>query len=461
MKLNRSIIGVVLLTSTAFAQSNTFPASGNVGIGTTAPESQLHIKNAGASTLLLDEPGGVKYSVSSRWGGYFTIWDETNPSFGAFPRLAINPSSGGVGIGTLFPYASLEVTVKSPYGQIGSNNTLALRNRDTTPWNATSIINYDASNTWNANAAIDFLNHNHAGATGAASIRFYTKKPDAILAEAMRIDHLGNVGIGTNNPQAKLDIGVPNAANVNEGIVVERFTGASQFGFKLKSDATGSFRGAITAKGNGLGEVEALTISADGNPGNVGIGTSAPLAKLHIKSNYSGQVGLMIEASDTSDPETYNLRLQPYVLGAGMVGYKFQVSSIVGGINIPLAFGNSGNVGIGETNPQHKLAVNGTIKAKEIIVETAGWSDYVFADNYKLASLNEVEAHIKANKHLPGVPSAAQVAEKGVNLGDMQAALLAKVEELTLHVIAQQKELESLKQENAAFKARFQTLEAR
>jgi hypothetical protein len=98
-----------------------------------------------------------------------------------------------------------------------------------------------------------------------------------------------------------------------------------------------------------------------------------------------------------------------------------------------------GNVGIGTTNPTHKLAVNGTIKAKEIIVETTGWSDYVFADDYTLQPLSAVEAHIKTNKHLPGIPSAAEVATDGISLGDMQARLLAKIEELTLHQIAQQK----------------------
>ncbi len=122
---------------------------------------------------------------------------------------------------------------------------------------------------------------------------------------------------------------------------------------------------------------------------------------------------------------------------------------------------NDGRVGIGTTNPTHKLAVNGAIKAKEVIVETTGWSDYVFADDYRLAPLSEVEAHIAANKHLPGIPSASEVAQKGVNLGDVQAALLAKVEEITLHLIAQEKSLNALQAENAALKTRVQSLEQR
>src|SRR5690606_3310258 len=88
----------------------------------------------------------------------------------------------------------------------------------------------------------------------------------------------------------------------------------------------------------------------------------------------------------------------------------------------------------------HKLSVNGTIRATEIIVDT-GWADFVFDPDYKLAPLSEVEAHIREKRHLPGVPSAAIVAEEGVSLGEMQKLLLQKIEELTLHQISQEKRL--------------------
>jgi hypothetical protein len=114
----------------------------------------------------------------------------------------------------------------------------------------------------------------------------------------------------------------------------------------------------------------------------------------------------------------------------------------------------SGNVGIGTSNPTFPLSVNGTVEAKEVIVQT-GWSDYVFAPNYHLVPLSEVEQQIKTEKHLPGIPSAQQVAEHGISLGDMQAKLLAKIEELTLHQIEQEKQIqqqnrriEHLEQEN-------------
>lgn len=116
----------------------------------------------------------------------------------------------------------------------------------------------------------------------------------------------------------------------------------------------------------------------------------------------------------------------------------------------------TGNVGIGTTNPNgYKLAVNGAIHAKEVVIESdpSLWPDYVFAENHSLMSLDAVEAHIKEHKHLPGVPSAQEVSEKGFGVAQMQAAVLEKVEELTLHVIEQEKRIKRLEAENAALRA--------
>ena len=108
----------------------------------------------------------------------------------------------------------------------------------------------------------------------------------------------------------------------------------------------------------------------------------------------------------------------------------------------------NGNVGIGTTNPgSWKLAVNGQIRAKEIKVET-GWSDFVFFKDYKLPTLEEVEDHIKEKGHLKDIPSANEVEENGIFLGEMNSKLLQKIEELTLYTIQQQKEIEELKLQN-------------
>jgi hypothetical protein len=112
----------------------------------------------------------------------------------------------------------------------------------------------------------------------------------------------------------------------------------------------------------------------------------------------------------------------------------------------------NGDVGIGTPNPQSKLAVNGRITAKEVVVTLGGWSDFVFDENYQLPSLEEVERHIKEKKHLPDIPSEQEVLAGGVSLGDMQAKLLQKIEELTLYVI-------ELKKENQRLQLQFTTLE--
>ncbi|UGU18115.1 hypothetical protein LS482_09570 [Sinomicrobium kalidii] len=99
-----------------------------------------------------------------------------------------------------------------------------------------------------------------------------------------------------------------------------------------------------------------------------------------------------------------------------------------------------GMVGIGTSSPgSWKLAVNGNIRAKEIKVET-GWSDFVFEKDYRLPTLEEVEQHIKEKGHLKDIPSAKEVAENGIFLGEMDAKLLRKIEELTLYVLELKKE---------------------
>jgi len=106
----------------------------------------------------------------------------------------------------------------------------------------------------------------------------------------------------------------------------------------------------------------------------------------------------------------------------------------------------NGNVGIGTTDPgAWKLAVNGKIRAKEIKVET-GWADFVFEEEYQLPTLKEVENHIKEKGHLKDIPSAKEVEENGIFLGEINAKLLQKIEELTLYVIEQNKRINQLEE---------------
>ncbi|MEL6560877.1 MAG: hypothetical protein AAFQ94_21965 [Bacteroidota bacterium] len=112
----------------------------------------------------------------------------------------------------------------------------------------------------------------------------------------------------------------------------------------------------------------------------------------------------------------------------------------------------NGNIGIGTTNPDAKLAVNGQVHSQEVLVDMDGWSDFVFADDYHLQSLEKVEEFINENSHLPEIPSEAEVLKNGIKLGEMDAKLLQKIEELTLYLIEQNKEIQSLKKELTTLK---------
>ncbi|GAB6096179.1 hypothetical protein JCM14469_24320 [Desulfatiferula olefinivorans] len=125
----------------------------------------------------------------------------------------------------------------------------------------------------------------------------------------------------------------------------------------------------------------------------------------------------------------------------------------------------NGNVGIGTTAPTCKLDVNGKIRAEEIKVETVAadtvtlknesWADYVFKDDYILKPLAEVESFIRENKHLPEVPSAEEIKDKGLNMSEMMAIQMKKIEELTLHVIEQEKRMANMKQAFERDRQRF------
>ena len=108
----------------------------------------------------------------------------------------------------------------------------------------------------------------------------------------------------------------------------------------------------------------------------------------------------------------------------------------------------TGNVGVGTlsiNDPTYKLFVEKGIRTRKVVVDQAAWPDYVFMRDYRRLSLDKLARYIDENHHLPDMPSADSVSRNGVNLGDNQAQLLKKIEELTLYVIELHKEIEALK----------------
>jgi hypothetical protein len=199
------------------------------------------------------------------------------------------------------------------------------------------------------------------------------------------------------------------------------------------------------------------------NAGNVGIGTMNPGAKLHVNGSVRGnQTGGALRISTdfgyvnlgptnaswahfTTDRNKFYFNKEIRVNSGQIGSYDENLQLRTEGTTRVTILNSNGNVGIGTTNPQTELAVNGTITAQEVQVTLQGWADFVFDENYALMSLYELEESIKENKHLPDIPSADEVAKNGVSLGEMQAKLLQKIEELTLYVIDLKKENENLK----------------
>jgi hypothetical protein len=120
---------------------------------------------------------------------------------------------------------------------------------------------------------------------------------------------------------------------------------------------------------------------------------------------------------------------------------------------------DNGYVGIGTRSPRSQLSVAGTITTQRIKVTMTGWSDYVFNRDYRLPSLEELEQLIRLHKHLPGIPSADDIVNDGLDLGSMQQKQMEKIEELTLYLIAQNKKLAAQEALLAAQDKRLNALE--
>ena len=165
----------------------------------------------------------------------------------------------------------------------------------------------------------------------------------------------------------------------------------------------------------------------------VGIGTDSPATVLNV-------------LGDNNDG-TPILRLERGNQIPSRLEFTYRSLQQTNSSNLPVDMvlnAKGGNVGIGTNTPTAKLDVNGTIVANEVNVAlTRPAPDYVFAPNYNLMPLKKLETHVNTQRHLPGIPSAKEIAKNGIAVGDMQARLLEKVEELTLYILQQNKQIQA------------------
>lgn len=275
--------------------------------------------------------------------------------------------------------------------------------------------------------------------------------PSALL-ERFSIMDGGNVGIGTTTPGAKLDVNG----------VIKMSGGSPGAGKLLQSDATGiaSWTDKSTvlpagANGNTLrhnGTTYISTANLYNNGTNIGVGTASPSYILDINGRmrlrHNGTTaGLWFNNSTNTETsfigQYTNDRWGIFAGGT----WKFAVD------------GNDGTVYIGSTNLDnenlanatgYKLKVFGKIIGEEVRVQLkSAWPDYVFEKNYQRLSIDELEKFIVQNKHLPNIPSAAEVGANGQELGEMQRKMMEKIEELSLYIIDLKKEMDVLKKSNS------------
>ena len=272
----------------------------------------------------------------------------------------------------------------------------------------------------------------------------------------------GNIGIGTTYPTHLLTLNSGTSSDGARALVFEREVSGGAYNdikaaLGISGHTTqGGLRFMLSSDNGTNWNNDAFFLQAGGN---VGIGTANPSESLDV-----ARPGIRIGSN------SYNLTDQAYIKlyeGANDHGIRFHLNgntnkfSLISRLHqvdeevmvIPYWGTNAGNVGIGTNNPDAKLAVNGNIHTKEVKVDLMGWPDYVFEKGYDLPTLEEVEGHIQANGHLKDIPNAMEVEENGVFLGDMEAKLLQKIEELTLYAIQQQKEIKKLQSENKQLKS--------
>lgn len=230
----------------------------------------------------------------------------------------------------------------------------------------------------------------------------------------------GKAGIGTTTPASQLEMLVPASATEAEKLLKMRV-----------SDAPDDYIEFTNA--------------------TLGAGVFLPTLRSNVISGNTSALFLLSMTNAANDNGTKPMTIFDARLLTSKINNRplFAWTSYTDSYMTMLA---NGNLGIGTTTPDAKLSVNGNIRTKEIKVESSNWPDYVFVKGYKLPTLKETEAHIKEKGHLQGIPSAADIKTNGVDLGEMNAKLLEKIEELTLHLIQIDKKLKNLENDNKALR---------
>ena len=335
-----------------------------------------------------------------------------------------------------------------------SAGTLAVPTATTNGSNLLQINGYGHNGTvFSISSRISFLTSENWSSTAKGTDILFssTKNGTTSTTEKMRITGDGYVGIGTTSPLTTLNVAGGNwdLATTNGDFAIGNSTYRLKFGIATAGAGAGDARIYTTGGTNrtilGSNATDILAIT----PTGVGVSTITPSGKLHIEHDGTDlnphirihATGLYSRINWSTNTNANTWVAQSYLESATAADNYWRLEY---GGSPRLHVAGNGNIGIGTSTPDNKLDVLGIIRANEVIVET-GWADYVFQDDYKLKPLSEVEAFIKENKHLPSVPSAAKIQDKGAHVAELMTKMMEKIEELTLYSIEQKKEIDELK----------------
>ena len=273
------------------------------------------------------------------------------------------------------------------------------------------------------------------GTSNNNDIRFQTTGQDRMTIKAN-----GNVGIGTTSPSEKLEVNGDILGNqyrfpfINYDFSASPRTQLENMSLKLFDDYHTYRPGGVAPGNNNYGTLLAIYGRSSHWEHNLYFGANKKI--YYRSSTWSG--------GTAEDGTTGGFHEWRTILDSKSDIETSGLLKLTGSGNHYIS---NGNVGIGTTNPQTKLAVNGEITKKEVIVTMDGWSDFVFNEDYRLMSLTDLKEYVKTHDHLPGVPTTKEVSEEGISLGEMNKILLQKIEELTLYIMEQDERIKGIERQ--------------
>ncbi len=448
------ILSFVLTANFSFAQWTTNgndiynSNTGNVGIGTTSPTAKLTVNGTIQGSNF--STAGYNTIVGSN-NGNSTLTGNSNVLLGTNSGNSL--TTGGINaiIGVNLANNLTTGTGNIIIGGVNTGNNLFTASNITTGnWNV--IIG--------PSAGVNFTNQIANVAIGSNALLYSTGTYNTAVGVGSGFGASGSSGSyntyygaasGTNNTTGNNNVFLGYRA----GYINSTGNDLTFVGYNAGNSGTTDGLSNATAIGYNA-QVTASNSLILGNGANVGIGTTAPTALLHIYGSSSNPllniqnttVGYYSQMAYTGTGSTFYTGVgnaSETFLGVPNSWYIYDSTN--GAMRFVIK--PSGNVLIGktsQTNAAYLLDVNGSIRANAITVNTTG-ADFVFAPSYKLLTLPELNNFIQKNHHLPEITSAKEMQANGVNLGDNQIKLLQKVEELTLYLIDKDKQVKSQQQQ--------------